>query len=173
MIIGRKHWLNSLKKNWKPVRNYTGWERSKTVGLIVPYVNADDYKVVQAQVDKWHHEGKQVYVLRLSELKMNKKRESIREHNVLYANETNWKGIPESPDFNDFSSQKFDVVLQLCTQEFKALDFVPYLVHTGLLVGPVVLDSEPYDVQIQVKGRSWKEVFSEVENWLKKINYVA
>lgn len=173
MKIGRNHWLKKTQSTWRPKKGFESWEKARVIGVILPCVSVVDQEIIDAHLARWKADGKQIRIMRISEMKMSKKKESLREIHTLYANETTWKGIPDSPDFNEFVSQRFDLVLQLCTDSKGVIEFVPYMLNAGLLVGPRVLDSDPYDVQVGIVGKPWNEVFIEIENWLKKIRYVA
>ncbi|NVK26653.1 MAG: hypothetical protein HWE14_01350 [Flavobacteriia bacterium] len=173
MIIGRKYWLKQVVSQSQERLGYTGWDDVKTVAVVVPHEDQELASTLDSVIHTWHHVGKQVQVLRVSKLKMSKSKESLREHNTLYSNETNWKGIPDSTEFNEFVNREYDVVLHLCTENDGLLEFIPHMFKTGILVGPSGVDSQAFDLQIQLQGRSWKEVFVEIENWLKKIKNVA
>lgn len=173
MIAGRKYWLKKIRAQWKPERSFPGWEKTRLIGLILPYMSAEEFEPIERWIDKQHHDARQIHILRLSPLRMTKKKESLREHNVLYVNETNWKGIPESTDFNGFISRKYDLVLQLCTADLKHLEVIPYQIRTGLLIGPIKEENEAYDVRFRIDGQPWTDVLEEIENWLKKIQYVS
>lgn len=173
MIIGRSYWLKKLKSGFTSNTSFSGWDSAKRIGIVLPEMTPEQFKPIKTVMEEWKSEGKRVSVLKLSQLRMNKKRESIRERDVLYANETTWKGIPESPDFNEFIHTEYDAVLQFCIGSGGVLDFVPYMVKAGIVVGPSSSEGEPYNLQITVDGRSWTDVLQESEHWLKKINYVS
>lgn len=173
MIFGKKYWFKKTVDAWKPSREFAGWDKATKIGIVIPQLSGADQSVIDKIVDEWRHNGRHTHILKISEQKMSKKKESIREHNTLYANESSWKGIPSSPDFNEFISHRYDLVLQLCTESKGLIPLIPYMINAGLVVGPTSADAHPYDLQVVVEDRSWKDVFNEIENWLKKIKYVA
>ncbi|KAB2814480.1 DUF6913 domain-containing protein [Phaeocystidibacter luteus] len=173
MIIGRKYWFKKVKSQAIERLSFRGWEEVRTIAVVVLQEDQELSAVLDKVADAWHHDNKQVQVLRVSRMKMTKSKASLREHNTIYWNETNWKGIPNSSEFNEFVNRQYDVVLHLCKQNDGLLEFLPYLFKTGILVGPSNVDMDAFDLQIQLENRTWKEVFQEIENWLKKIKNVA
>ena len=173
MILGRKYWLKKAKANANKRLSFNGWDNVRTIAVVVPHEDQDLNIALNSVTDAWHHDHKQIQVLRVSKMKMTKSKASLREHNTLYWNETNWKGQPESSEFNEFVNREYDVVLHLCKENDGLLEFLPYLFKTGILVGPSDVEVDAFDLQIQLENRTWGEVFVEIENWLKKIKNVA
>lgn len=173
MIIGRKFWLKRLIAGFKHEIAYQSWDSVKRIGLLMPSISPEDTSGIAQLLDKWKAEGKEVQVLELTTERMNKKKEEHRRHGVLYANERNWKGLPDSPEFHAFSKGKFDVVLQLCSSNEGMWRYFPYVLESGMLVGPNEHPSIDFDLNVQIENRPMIEVLTDIESWLKKIKHVA
>ncbi len=173
MILGRKYWLKRLKSNVKARKSFDGWSSVKVIAIIIPAGDGIEGSDLETSIRKWEHQGKHIHVFRVSEERMTKKRESLREHNTHYQNETTWKGIPDSPDFNELIRREYDVVLHLCESEEGTWAYLPYMIETAMYVGPQGIKDAPFDLQMIISNRNWNELLDEIEEWLKKIKNVA
>lgn len=173
MAIGRKHWLKKVVANCPAHPGIRNWGAIKLVAVIVDADDTEWLTTIGEFSARWKTEGKQVHILRISKLSMNKKKESLREHNTLYSNETNWKGIPVSSEFNEFVSRHYDAVLHLCKTNEGVTEFIPFLLHTDIMVGASERPFECFDLTVKTEGRSNEDVLTDIEHWLKKIQNVA
>ncbi len=173
MIVGRKYWLKKVRNSAPERLPFHGWEKAKVIAILIASEDERRLDEVKEVLKRWEHEGKHIHIYRFSTERMSKKRESLRIHNTLYKNETNWKGIPNSADFNGFINREYDVVLHLCKMEGGIYDFLPHMVQTAVYVGPQDAEHSHFDLQLKLGNRKWNELLEEMEEWLNKIRNVA
>lgn len=173
MKVARKYWLKRLKSNHKERSGYTSWEDVKSLGIVVRDDNSQALSDVHSFMESLKSVGVETQLLILSREKMTKKKEEARRKSVLYANESNWKGIPSSDEFNAFIQQKYDVVLHLCKTVDGFAEYLPYMFETKLLVGSIHYEDDAIDLRLDIEKRSTKTVLEDAVNWLKKIRNVA
>ncbi len=136
-------------------------ETAKTIGILFDAKNQDEHKKVVSFANTLRNEHS-VNIEALAYIS-NKELQSTFEHGsdfTYFSNEDfNWRGKATTDAISKFIDKKFNIFIDLTTENTYAFDYIASLSKADFRVGKFREDKMPYDFMIDIKNDKSTDYF--------------
>ena len=170
--VGNYLFLKKVKQVHRQ-QKVVNFEDAKIIGLLYDATDEHNYETVRNYVKKIRESRKEVKTLGYIDLKeLPENKFAKLGFDFFTKKNLNWSMIPNYPIVTNFTNEKFDILVNLCPENFFPLQYISAVSKAKFKVGKY----EPkniacYDMMLNVNGTiSLKNFIEQVDVFLKMVN---
>jgi hypothetical protein len=164
--------LNKQLKSFNREKKVHNFVSARNIGILFYASNESVFKQVMDFVDFLSKQNLEVCMLAYCpEKEVPQKYQLYESVNIFNVKEINWYGKPLAPFTSEFTKMKFDILIDLTTQEIFPLKWIASLSIAKFKVGNLSYYGNPNDLIINVKpDENLEYLISQIKHYLNLIN---